>query len=219
MKLIFPLVALLLTITVQTASCSVTSAEKLNPISRFFVFQKRRTCDTNVCFVIDGTTDISPDYFEDQKQLIATVTRSLQKKAGVKRYAAIEYGTSTYVVTPFIDNWKDFIDIIEKAAQTNSRDPYLTGGINYCFSLLERQNSGDKVIVIIGSGRNTIGSNPVRRAQTFVQRGGKIVSVGVGEKQDMPTLKALSGSREEISVTVPHRIRVSARKTADAICK
>lgn len=219
MKIIFFLTAVFLVVGIQSVSCSAISTDTFESVSRFFFLRRAPSCNTNVCFVIDGTTDISADYFEDQKKLIKTITALLKKKRGEKKYAAVEYGTSTYVITPFIDNRKHFIDIIGRTSQVQSREPYLTGGINYCFSLLERQETGDRVIVIIGSGRNTIGSSPVERAKKFVQRGGKIVSVGIGERQDLSTLKALAGENDGISVKKLHRIKKSAKKASASICK
>lgn len=203
--------------SIQCAKCLATITESADVSSRISG-GKKRTCNTNVCFVIDGTTDISPDYFHDQKRIIVNVVRLLKKTKGTKMYAAVEYGISTYIIALFTDKVNEFIDIIWKATQSKSRQPFLTGGINYCYSLLDRQATGDKVIVIIGSGRNTIGASPIDRADLFVKEGGKIIPVGVGDNQDKSTLVALAGDEDGISVTVPRRIWQSAKDTADLIC-
>lgn len=208
--------AIFLFMCLRSAHCVPTEGHKIQYRSRYQ--EEETTCDTNVCFVIDGTTDLSEKFFEDQKKLVVNVAKLLRGSAGLKNYAAVEYGISPYIITPFINDTYEFIEIIQNATQIQSKVPFLTGGINSCFSLLEREIIGEKVVVVIGSGRNTIGSSPIERSSLFLEKGGKIISVGVGENPDTSTLDAIAGGNNSISIIVPKYVWLSSKKVAASIC-
>lgn len=68
------------------------------------------------------------------------------------------------------------------------------GGIKYCVDQLATAKGRRSVIVLIGSGKNNVESKPEPIAQMFQENGGLVLSVGVGLKPDMMSLRRISGA-------------------------
>lgn len=131
------------------------------------------TCTPAVCFVIDGSSALTPSQFEIQKDFVQLAAATLGGLSGAK-FAAVQYAGSVanpIPISPLIDaatQGIDFLMDVEAAVQANSNPTFVEGGIQYCIDEFNSDPSGAEKILILGDGRTNLGSdNAISVAQSW----------------------------------------------------
>lgn len=147
-----------------------------------------RECNVNICFALQGSSVIEASEYEDQKRIAQLVVYLIGESTGYQSYAAVQYAIVNTAISPLTGSRFDFLTSLKRSKQLNGVGSFPTAGLNYCFSELQSQPSGEKVIVFFGNGESTIGSEPSDRSNLFRQTGGRVIAVGVGRNQNIREL-------------------------------
>eukprot|EP00177_Eucheuma_denticulatum_P006858 GFKZ01012481.1.p1 GENE.GFKZ01012481.1~~GFKZ01012481.1.p1 ORF type:complete len:243 (+),score=3.11 GFKZ01012481.1:108-836(+) len=186
------------------------------------VTTRSRQSTVNVCFAFEGSSAISRNAFRATLSLIRATTAALSSRNGRSMFAAAQYGTSIDVVSECTSRRRAFLAGLSSTRQLRSTDVFLTGGLNFCISELMSKAGRNRRIVVIGSGRNTIGSDPDERASLFRSIGGQVFTVGVGGQQSSPSLRAIAGGNSRafsLRQISPRSIRRVSLALANALCR
>ena len=153
-------------------------------------------CNANVCFAIDGSSSISINEFENEKNFVLDVVSIISRDQPVELTAA-QYSTSIAPITPLTPYIADFDKSIWEAKQIGGAS-FVVGGVNYCFSQLMRRPGEANQMVILGDGRSNIGSRAVNRADLFRKMGGSLSTVAAGFADDKELLAIAGGDRSMV---------------------
>lgn len=199
MKTVFVLSSILFLTSCNSAAV-VLNLPKYTRISDVMKEDLRRRleeangCNANICFAIDGSSDIDAKEFESEKNFVLDVA-SVVGVDEPSEMAAVQYATSITKVQPLTSNSALFIEKVNDLPQMKGQS-FMVGGINYCYSQLYKKKDEAIKIVILGNGKGTIGSRSVNRAKEFIQIGGDISVVGAGFTDDAELL-AIAGGRQD----------------------
>ena len=149
-------------------------------------------CNANVCFAIDGSADIDTANFEAQKNFVLDVVTVIADGSNPVELAAVQYGTSASAISALTLDPERFNAAVARTSQLRSDSTFVAAGINFCFSQLFRRRNEANKIVLLGSGRSTIGANAVSRANLFRRFKGQVCTVGAGFT-DNSQLLAIAG--------------------------
>ncbi|KAI0557415.1 collagen alpha-6(VI) chain [Gracilaria domingensis] len=164
---------------------------------------ERRGCSVNLCFAVDTSGSVNQTEFNLEKEFLMDISAIVGSDSRSK-LAAGQYGARTYRISSLTSDPEVFNLRVRNAVFQH--DPYTSvgSGIVYCDRVLRREartnpdaNHANKMVVL-GDGRNNLGGDPIRRANTFRERAGGVVStVGVGF-QDRSALADIAGSEDRV---------------------
>ena len=154
-------------------------------------------CNANVCFAIDGSAAIDSANFEAQKLFVKDVIGVLGGGFGIE-LAAVQYGTSASAISQLTFDGRQVLKDVSRTGQLRSNSTFVAAGINFCFSQLFRRRNEANKIVLLGSGRSTIGPSAIRRADTFRNIGGEVCAVGAGFTDDSELMAIAGGDSTKV---------------------
>lgn len=152
-------------------------------------------CNANVCFAIDGSGEIPPAAFLNEKNFVLDIA-SLIGVDEPAELSAVQYATAVTNIMPLTADSAAFITSVDGTEQMGGAS-FMVGGMNYCFSQLSKRAGEALKIVILGDGKSSIGSNTAERADLFRSLGGSVSVVGAGEV-DFDALNAVADSAAHV---------------------
>lgn len=152
-------------------------------------------CDINLCFALDGSGSItSAEYLAQKRFVDFIVAITLTPEPG--NYAGVQYHTHVTPISFLTKNRPAFLSAV-KSSQRNGGGTNMAGGLGFCiFQLLPRPEDANKVI-ILGDGFDNTGFNPEDVVSDFLEIGGQISAVAVGDS-DLAQLEAITGSPNRV---------------------
>lgn len=146
--------------------------------------RREEGCKVDVCFAVEGAKWIKPPTFEMQKLFVA-LTSTLVGLDADASVAAVQYGRITTAITPNSQNRTDVVIDVIDSEQAKTGDANLSAGLGYCWSQVRRGKNGRKVIVVLGSGRATIGFPAKIVLDVIKKENGVVLNVlTTGQKKD-----------------------------------
>lgn len=181
-------------------------------------------CLEHVCFAIDGTSIIGRSGFELQKQFVGQVVKGIMaaSKRGRVEFSGVQYGFQPEVIS-LKDNAAAFSKRLEAAKFLNASTRLAAGGVVFCHRNLIRGprsslvRSGS-VMVFLGTGRITFGSDPIVLANAFRKSGGEVVSVALGET-DEAVLRGVAGQPRNMVYLNAQGLQATASSVIKMICR
>ena len=186
-----------------------SSSNVLNSTVRQGVQPNRPTsCRIDVCFAIDGSNSIDKSEFRSAlqfAQLISSIILDIPNASG-----AVQYGMKSYPIVSITED-KDFV--LHSLENTESKEDdkiSIAAGIAACDSQLAQRQAPVSKIVVIGTGENNFGDDPIMTANKFRarNRNGKIAAVSIGKYSNTEMLHAIAddgnifGLREYIKLAL-----------------
>lgn len=156
------------------------------------------SCDIDICFALENSDAISPQFFRDQQDLVYNLVGRLQGRAGNVGLAAYQFSTSAKLLSPLTSDIDTFLEDVSQAQDEDTAGTFVASALNVCFKMLLGSTKRRTAIIVMGNGRNTIGSDPGRRSELFTQGRGnslRIFSIGFGYKQDFQGLRSIASAR------------------------
>ncbi|PXF39744.1 hypothetical protein BWQ96_05161 [Gracilariopsis chorda] len=171
------------------ASCRSVEEAKLryqNTIRTASEAVEARGCLAHVCFALDTSGSVTKQQFFYGRDFILDITAILGNDRRTK-FAAGQYGRRTYKIASMTGDVATFNTEVGFSPYRHDSQTSVGSGIVFCHSQLRRarKKAADANIVnkmvVIGDGRNTLGGDPIRRANNFRRKvGGEISTVSIG---------------------------------------
>ncbi|CAN8073470.1 unnamed protein product [Agarophyton chilense] len=157
---------------------SVSNSEQ-NAQNRPSLVQRKASCETKLCFALDGSGSIS-GLFELQQSFVISLVRAIHSTVKPLQLAAVQYGVDNQPISPLTNDTAKFVKLVNQTSFNKSSSTFIRGGIVYCD--FELTSTGPEVgtIIVLGDGRGNFGGDPVRSANIFRKIRGRVAAVGVG---------------------------------------
>lgn len=149
------------------------------------------SCSVDVCFMLEGSDAIQSKIFDMEKDLVEDIVKKLPTNSGRIGLSAVQFSATNSAISGLTNQATSFLDLVFAEPKMSYSKAFVTGGLNYCFSLL-KASPRKTAIVFIGNGENSVGVNPAERAALFSRAGVKVLAVGVGYKMDWRGLKSIA---------------------------
>lgn len=175
-------------------------------------------CNLNICFAIDGSNSIHAREFRQGKDFVLDVTDIISSDNSVE-LAGFQYGNSAYKVSSLTADVGSFRAAWDAMKSKKDVGTSISSGITQCESELSSLPGEPKAIVVIGDGKNNMGSNPVVVADNFRQKNsnGKVYSVAIGNP-DLDVLKGISGGENVFSVDDYLQLSLALDRLVTDVC-
>lgn len=163
---------------------------------------RKKKCNLNICFAVDGSGYMHGKDFKMQLDFINLVA-GIVSLDPTSRYAAIQYGRRSSVISRLTRDTKSFLLNVKGTVQQCSSRTFVARGISRCARQLRRAKRGAKKIVVLGDGRSrfqTYGPprDPVSVSQAFLSDPSHgICAVGVNFR-DTSMLEQITGDASKV---------------------
>lgn len=148
-------------------------------------------CKVNLCFALEGSRSISGEEFKAQKRIVRDIARVISADKNA-RLAAVQYGVSNIPISPITDESEDFLKKLNNSRRAGAEKTFIGAGILYCADQIRAFPEDANSMVLLGEGRNSLGADPIDRADTFRELGGEVFAIAVGDA-DVEALKLIVG--------------------------
>lgn len=185
---------------------------------------RRRRCDANVCFAIDGNRQLSLKDFKLQLKFVELVT-ALSGKRG-PRFTGVQYGLRNVPIKRNLVYRRAFIQALKRTRWQRSSRAFMTGGLAGCSQQLRRSRNRGK-IVLLADGRGSpfgllsgpLGPAGVAASFRRRSRGNAVIAVAVGYRNTQLFNKIVGGNRSLVhTVGRWDRVRQIVRAVIQDIC-
>lgn len=138
-------------------------------------------CEINLCFVLDGSQQITPDQYQDQKNfadLIVAITTTDEPA----NYCAVQYNDFYTPISPRTGDQLKFLEKLHRSTQVPQAASRVNvdRGFRYVVNqLLDRGEVANKVVFFSKGGRK-FGPGPKQISSYFQRNDGGICGVVVG---------------------------------------
>lgn len=156
-------------------------------------------CDTNVCFALQGGSEVTNEDYMEQVNFVDVVLQIIATDQPAN-YAGVQYNT---LATPISELTGDR-DAYLQALHESLRIPggtNIAAGIQFCTKQMRAQDAlydGDlNKIVLLGNGFATVGRDQIQSARRFITEGGYVCAVSVGAS-DLEGLAVLTGNTQRV---------------------
>lgn len=121
-------------------------------------FSADGACNTNICFALDGSTNILPKKFGLQKVFVSLIASLLSTGGAESFFSGVQYSDTTTPIEPPTTKIKDFLADLDTVEQVGMDTRNVAAGLGYCGFQLFSKPTG--VLLILGSGSPTVGFDP-----------------------------------------------------------
>lgn len=184
-------------------SFAIETPEKMEPVLIHEARQQTdNRCNINLCFALDGNSNITRGLFNSQRILVHRVVSAIAERNGNVKTSAVQYGVANEAISPLTDSVPTFLDRLNAARMLNQDGNFVISGLSYCFSQLfsEMSRNPSQVrseIVVFGRGMPSSFGDVNERAAEFNSIGGGVVSVGLGRDQNITGLLGTAGNDKQ----------------------
>lgn len=170
---------------------------------------RQSRCNINLCFAIDGSSSISAEDFVRVQDLFYSIM-NIVCFGWDTIFAATQLGRKSEPISGLTRDTRKFINAILQTNPVGGAPTSIGAGILFCDGQLARSLGHANKIVVITDGRNTVGEDPVVRAEKFRRRdpNGDVCTVAV-RSADMLQLQAIAGGDPDKGETLGRYIEVS----------
>lgn len=170
---------------------------------------RQSRCNLNLCFAIDGSSSISAEEFTRVQDFVEVIWAIVGSDEG-SRFAATQFGEKSEPISRLTSNRRKFIKAVIEATPVGGTHTSIGAGIRFCDGQLARSFGNANKVVVITDRRNTIGEDPVVRADNFRRRdpNGDVCTVAIGSS-DMAQLQAIAGGDPDKVLTLGEFFEVS----------
>lgn len=167
---------------------SVSGSSLNNVVTRV---KESKRCSLNICFGLEGSDVLKQVNFNGQKQIVYDLVKKLTKISHLQ-LSAVQYGITNTAISPLTYSVKEFLENFSQASFVGSSKTAVGSPIVYCDALLSEE-SGPRIIILLGRGKNTVGGDAVIRANLFRETGGKMVAIAIGDADEKLLTKIVGG--------------------------
>lgn len=143
---------------------------------------KKFGCEINICFVLDGTKQVTPDQFLLQKNF-ADLIMAITTTDSTAFYCGVHYNDFFTRISPRTKNPETFLKRLYKAEQIHPQKNRVNvaRGFRYVVNqLLDRGRVANKVVLFSKGGRG-LGKQPRNISNYFQRNKGGVCGVVVGD--------------------------------------
>lgn len=163
---------------------------------------RKKKCNLNICFAVDGSGHMNGKDFRMQLELISLLA-GIVSLDPASRYAAIQYGRRSAFISKLTGDTESFLLKVKATLQQCSATTFVARGISRCARQLGKARHGAKKIVILSDGRSNFRSrypprDPFSISQTFLSDpSNSICAVGVNYR-DTSMLEQITGDPSRV---------------------
>lgn len=168
------------TIVALTLLLSIATHVAAAPVKISAILRQMKSCEVNMCFVIDRSTTLTSAEFTEQSEFVLLSSATASFDPGFS-FAAYTYGPGKALLKGFSSNIDDFLMSVEGNTQAApaANGTGLPGAIDGCASALQQRPARGSVMVILGGGatsnaEKTLAIASARAAETT---GSSIIAV------------------------------------------
>lgn len=136
-------------------------------------------CQVNVCFAIQGGDAVTNVEYRNQVDFAGIVT-NIMSGSGTGWYAGMQYTSRAIPISVATQDKTAYL----KDMRTSTRESgpsYIASGIKFCSKELNSLGEEDNKMVVIGNGFDTVGDFAVNSAIQFLNDGGDVCTITVGD--------------------------------------
>lgn len=145
-------------------------------------------CQINACFAFQASRFILRADYETQKTVVDIVSRVIGSDPAAQ-IAAVQYAAANSEISPLSSDVHQFIVELKAARQSSKNESFIGGAIIYCADQIRTSPDDVNKMVLLGDGQNTIGFEPLPRAEVFRELGGEVFVVGIGCNMNLGNLE------------------------------
>lgn len=184
-------------VVLQAIAQDITGTGKTSQVIQNLRKQVRLngSCKINLCFALDGNT--SSEEFGVQRRIVSLVSRVVTVDDSA-RLSAVRYSASNIPISPLTDDADKFLKSVNDARRSDTKKTFIGGGILYCADQIRAFPDDSNWLLLLGDGRNTLGIDPVERADTFRELGGDILAIGIGNADVGVLRRIVDGDKDKV---------------------
>lgn len=153
------------------------------------------SCNSSICFGIEGSLAVSPDQFDVQKNIFKFLLQDLSDRTGPK-VIGVQYASANEVLFTLTSDLEEALANISKISMSDDSFSSLSSAIVFCDRALREEEALRPKIVLFSTGQQDIGGDPVVRADVFRSRaGGDIIVIAIGN-DNREVLENIAGDTE-----------------------
>lgn len=131
--------------------------------------ERRNSCEVSVCFALEASSDISPRMYRMQ-QLFSFLTSAIISADNTATFSALQFSRTTSAVSALTGDFYGFLDKVNYSSPEDDDSINMSAALGTCGLQVRADPTKKGVIVVLGTGRSTVGFEPDSVAEVVLER-------------------------------------------------
>lgn len=180
---------------------------------------KRKGCNVDLCFALDGSKAVSSKDYNLQKEFVQLVS-FIASAAGEAEYSAVQYGLIARPISVLTGDTKSFLDSIGKSKQDKSPKTLVGVGLGFCLrSVRQGSKKSASKIVVLGDAKSNLSDTTLQLVLDVITKE-DVFAIGIGfrGRSDVLFRVAKKKSSRLFLVSKSAKLATVVEKVAKGIC-